>query len=520
MHRVRRGLEVLGARPRHLERVAGQREPGRGPVLLGDPLGDLGGAVVGAVVDQHDVLDGVEHRRQHPGQVAGLVLDPEDAGEPRGQRAVLPRPADGEVGRVGVAHLPNALRIRRRARTMSGSAAGRLLVERLLPALAAGRDHAGLGDRLGLVVERDVRLAHLVEQRVHVGGVATGLGELAQPAPGLLGDLTQPVRDRHVVPGRLHPLEVRVDELVHLADVVGARGLDRLEVELLTEPEHRDRPVGQQVVVPDEGPRALAGRALGVQHHVHPGRGALDLAERAARLAGRVVALLAADHLGDVPQHRDVRRLRVAAERRGLPEPQEPRQPRVLDHQLVDGRLLADRLLELRPQPVGQPGPGDAGGAGLAGLVPRRRPGVGHLDVAPLQQLVVEVDHPLRLREPLRVGLVGPHLGRRHVHAQRLQRARHGRRTAAPGADHEHDAALALGHGRQPSGRSFSSRCGKWLPSGPRDDHFPYLDANGGEPQSTRSVWAAMNWRYQSKERLGVRFWVSKSTWTRPKRWV
>ena len=115
---------------------------------------------------------------------------------------------------------------------------------------------------------------------------------------------------------------------------------------------------------------------------------------------------------------------------------------RVLDDQLVDGRLLADRRLELRAQPLGQPGPRDAGGAGLAGLVPRRRPGVGHLDVAPLQQLVVEVDHPLRLREPLRVGLVGPHLRRRHVHAQRLQGARHGRRTAAPGAHHEDHAAL------------------------------------------------------------------------------
>ena len=137
VHRVRRGLEVLGARPRHLEGIAGQREPRRGPVLLGDPLGDLGGAVVGAVVDQDDVLDGVEHRRQHPRQVAGLVLDPEDAGEPGRERPVLPRPVDGEVGRIW----PTAGRARRdhrsvrarcpwrdgsavRARTISGSAPG------------------------------------------------------------------------------------------------------------------------------------------------------------------------------------------------------------------------------------------------------------------------------------------------------------------------------------------------------------------------------------------------------------
>ena len=67
-------------------------------------------------------------------------------------------------------------------------------------------------------------------------------------------------------------------------------------------------PVGQQVGVPDEAALLAAGRALGVQHHVDPRGGAGDVA-----LALVVVLLLAADDLGHRPQHRDVRRRRVAA---------------------------------------------------------------------------------------------------------------------------------------------------------------------------------------------------------------
>ena len=70
--------------------------------------------------------------------------------------------------------------------------------------------------------------------------------------------------------------------------------------------------------------------------------------------------------------------------------------------------------------------------------------------------------------------------------------------------------SLMAGHSRRDVGNGCRAALGTTI---------PHLDANG-RAQSTRSVWAAMNWRYQSKERLGVRFWVSKSTWTRPKRWV
>ena len=85
----------------------------------------------------------------------------------------------------------------------------------------------------------------------------------------------------------------------------------------------------EQVLVADERPLRAAGGALGVQHHVHPRGGAVDLAE-----AGGVVALLAADHLGHGPQHGDVRRRGLAAERGRPPQAEEPRQPRVLHDQL------------------------------------------------------------------------------------------------------------------------------------------------------------------------------------------
>ena len=97
-------------------------------------------------------------------------------------------------------------------------------------------------------------------------------------------------------------------------------------------PNKRDGPVGQQVLVADVRPLRAAGGALGVQHHVHPRGRAVDLAE-----AGGVVALLAADHLGHGPQHGDVRRRGLAAERGRPPQAEEPRQPRVLHDQL--GRL-------------------------------------------------------------------------------------------------------------------------------------------------------------------------------------
>ena len=250
VHRVgrgRRGARCRRGRPGTGSVASVNRSRGAGS--LGDPLGDLGGAVVGAVVDQDHVLDGLEHRRQHPRQVARLVLDPEHAGEPRRQRPVRPRPSGrrsrgtprGRRCRATSAQRSRPMALRSPRRADAGTSARRPCGIRSAPrssdrrpaggavgvALAA-RDHAvDWRDRLGLVVERGVRRAQLVEERVHVGGVAARLGELVEPAPGLLGELAQPGRDLDVVPGQLHPAQVRVDELVHLADVVGRRGLDR-----------------------------------------------------------------------------------------------------------------------------------------------------------------------------------------------------------------------------------------------------------------------------------------------------
>ena len=85
--------------------------------------------------------------------------------------------------------------------------------------------------------------------------------------------------------------------------------------------------------------------------------------------------------------------------------------------------------------------PSAPGGAGLAGLVPGGRPGVGDLHVAALEQRGVQVDHPLRLALDRRAGRVGLDLGLRHVHPEGLQRTGEGAGPGAAGSDHEHHAA-------------------------------------------------------------------------------
>ena len=184
----------------------------------------------------------------------------------------------------------------------------------------------------------------------------------------------------------------------------------------------------------------------------------------------RVVLLFAADHLGDRAQHGDVGRGGFAAQRGRAPQADEPGEPRVLDHQ------LSSVVGELRLEPVGQPCPQRAPRRQLAGLEPRTRPGVTDLNVAAAEQLVVQVDDPLRFAEALGVGLVGLHLGLGHVHAQGLEGAGHGAGAAAAGADDKHDPPLQrgavlggqlgvvveLGHGRQPS-HAASGVCGaRW----------------------------------------------------------
>ena len=117
---------------------------------LDDVAGDVRRPVVGPVVDEHDVLDGLEHRRQHPRQVAGLVLDPEHARQPGRQRPVGPRPGD-VVRRVALAVAQAGHRPRSRLSPLGSAVLGSRR-----PALAPGGVGRGRGDALGLVVERDV----------------------------------------------------------------------------------------------------------------------------------------------------------------------------------------------------------------------------------------------------------------------------------------------------------------------------------------------------------------------------
>ena len=267
-------------------------------------------------------------------------------------------------------------------------------------------------------------------------------------------------------------------------------------------------------MVADEGTVGPPGRALAVQHHVDPRGGAVDLAE-----LGVVVTLLGADDLGDRAQHRDVAGPRVAAQGRPAPKPHEPRQKRVLHDQL--GATLDELLLE----PLVQPAAHRLEVVDLAGLEPRRGAGVGDRDVGAAQQLVVEVDHPLRLTEALGVGLVGVHLRLRHVHAQRLEGAGERARAAAAGADDEDDAtarggleelsrsrggAGGIDHARQRN--ESAGRVGAHRRRRP--------PAACGDPQPTDGLWDAISSASQWKDSLGVRRWVTGSTCTRPKRWA
>ena len=286
--------------------------------------------------------------RQHPGQVACLVLDPEDAGQPRLERTVGPRPGD-VVGRLALAVAQVGHRSTHRPRSRLkplGSAAG----SRAGAALSASGVGRGRGDLLRLVVELDVGLSELVEGRVPVLGVAIGIGESRQRLPALLRDLPEPRKARRGRPtcgGRGAGPGPRTGGPCACG---WPRPGDRAQPELGPDPEQRDRPVGQQVVVPDEGAHRATRCALGVQHQVDPGR------SPGRRTVTRT------DDLGDVTQGGQVGRLRVAPHRRRTPEPEEPRHPRVLEDQL-GLVLLVGQGGELGLQPVDDPGPQHAVGS-------------------------------------------------------------------------------------------------------------------------------------------------------------
>ena len=122
------------------------------------------------------------------------------------------------------------------------------------------------------------------------------------------------------------------------------------------------------------------------------------------------------------------------ADRGDPPQPDEPAQPRVLDHELaVD--------LEVALEPLGGRDPLGLPGRHPPGLEPRLGPRVADLDQRLLEQPVVVVDHPARLTEALGVGLVGVDLGLRHVQPQDPHQAGHRAGAAAAGAGDEQHLA-------------------------------------------------------------------------------
>ncbi len=229
-----------------------------------------------------------------------------------------------------------------------------------------------------------------------------------------------------------------VDEPVAVADLLALGVQDVLELELLAELHDDLDPVVEQVAVPDEHAAAvghrLAGGPLGVQQHVQPAGREV----RGAEAVG-VVLLLAADDLRRRAQHGGEDRGRAVADRRDPPQAEEPAQPRVLDDQLV-------ALGEVAVEPLGGLDALGLAGGDPAGLEPGLGSRVADLDAGVLEQAVVVLDHPGRLAEALRVGLVGDHLGLRDVQPHQLHEARQRARAAAAGAgDEQHLARVVRG---------------------------------------------------------------------------
>ncbi len=362
---------------------------------------DLGGAVGRAVVDDQHVVAGAQQRRQHPRQRRRLVLDPQHGGvarpQPRraGSRARRCRSRCGPRGsadRSPVAGTVIAL-AQRLADAAAHSRPGRPRAGRAgscrpsTPAAASGaaaraglaatalelpldpllgRDDGGPGDRLGLGVEVDVRLAQLVEGRVHVGGVAAGLGELVELRPGLLGELVQPRRQVEVGQALGHPAQPRVDEPVPVADLLAAwRAARAAAGAARPTPSRRgsSRRAGRRTArTPGRRPRRTRGwraRCAAACSASSP-RGAPSRAgSRSTSACCRPPPPAGAASSRTPASHR--------ADRRHPPQAEEPAQPRVLDDQLGVDR-------EVALQPVGGADP-----LGLAGGRPGRsrttRPG-------------------------------------------------------------------------------------------------------------------------------------------------
>ena len=302
------------------------------------------------------------------------------------------------------------------------------------PLAAGGRGRGGLGDRLGLLVEAGVARPEVVEGGV--GGVLRGLtglprGHLAEHVPRLLGQLTQGLGHVDVVPRGVHAVQVGVEEVVHAPDVTGGGAGDALQPERLTQRVDRPGPVVEQVVVAQEETPVAPGGPLRVEHVVDPAGHPAALGD-----VGGVVVLLAADHLGGRPERDRVGLLDAGAQSGSPPETEEPREPGVLDHQLVDTGLG-----ELGVEPGHQLLADGLVGAQLGGVQPGLGAGVGDADVAAAQQPVVEVDDPLRLGEALGVGVVGRDLGERDLETELLEGPCKCTRTTATRAHDQHCAS-------------------------------------------------------------------------------
>ena len=158
--------------------------------------------------------------------------------------------------------------------------------------------------------------------------------------------------------------------------------------------------------------------------------------------AGGVPGVPRLRDLRRVPEHGQERQLRALRDGGTPPHVVEPERARVLDQHLLVRELLG--------QPLGEP-LGVLLGRPLLGQLGDLGPGVERAEHRrPLEQALVEVDHPLGLEEAARVGLVGGHLGLGEVQPEHAQRARRRAGAAAPGT-RDHDQP---GHSDVPPPRS------------------------------------------------------------------
>ena len=228
-----------------------------------------------------------------------------------------------------------------------------------------------------------------------------------------------------------------------------------VELELLLDGREGRAPVGQQVDVPHErAPGATAG-LLGEERGVHPAGdvGRLLGEPQLLGLAGEVGDVAGADDLGGVAQRGQPAQVGAQLGADDLPHLGEPERVRVLDHDLV-ARLVV--LGQLAGQPLVQLTGREAGPDVARDDVDGGRAAVDVEERELLEVALVEVDDPLRLVEPARVGLGRLDLGLRHVEAEPLQGAGEGARAAAPGTGHQDERGGGRRHAGHPIGRCCS----------------------------------------------------------------